>query len=113
MNTRNNGGSYAVAGRADNADRAERHRTFLKMSRAVTGVTCDALAAVGHVGSLNGIMFSDLDDGAVGDSETPALRQPNSRPDNIGLYGMLAVGDIKPPYAHCRPQDQMAPRLNP
>ena len=102
MNARNNGGCYAAACRPDGADRAESHEIFLKGPGAVTGVTCGTPAAVGHAGSLNRIVFSDLDDGAAGGSGAPAFRPPDSRPDNVGLYGMLAVGDVKPPYAYCR-----------
>ena len=102
MNTGNNGRRRTAAGRAGNAERAESRGIFLKRPGAVTGVTCGTLAAVGHVGSLNRITFSDLDDGAVGCSGAPAFGPPDSRPGSAGLCGMLAVGDAKPPCAYCR-----------
>ena len=109
---KSNGGHYTITSRVDNADQDDQAGIFLKKSGAVTGVTYGTLVAVGFQGNLNKIKFSDMGDTAVGDSGSPVFRQPNSRSDNVELYGMLTIRDYLNPYGYYHPQDQIARQLN-
>ena len=91
---KSNGGYYDITGSVPNAK--QEPGAFLKKSGAVTGVMHGTLAAVGFEGNLNRIVFPDLDDRAQGDSGSPVFRQPNTRSNDVDLYGMMtSIGTLR------------------
>lgn len=88
--------------------------TFLKKSGVATGVTYGELVDTPRlVGSVENIIkYNRANMPTEGDSGSVVFRQPNSRSNNVQVYGVLVADDHMSLRGYYQPVDYVARQLN-
>ena len=95
-------------------DSRQEEGTFLKKSGAATGVTYgkihDTPKREGDLETIIKFSRSNMPD--QGDSGSSVFRQPNSRSNNVEIYGLLVSDNHNALYGYYLPVDYVARQLN-